>query len=322
MTVVDTELAYTDLQNTGTTIAAADGLLANFKYENAVQGYQAAASSGLNIAAQLAADTPSIHDAIAAANGVLALNWSLASQQTAQQAQAGAKQMLSLLQQQYNATPQSIVVAPTVTPTAPGTSKPIDPMWIALGGLALVGVGGFAWWYFSKRPRENPSGGRSVGARRGKTLIAKGSRTTRFEMIDGPDVTVTGAMLHDPSGRWWPKNSVLFGRLKRLRRATDEEFTGPAKDYLGGSHNAQLNEIDTPTKGLNGWRYIGDVERIFYTRTGRKRPGYYQHEFNKSTALATLVKGKGRVRLYRLGRFVRLELPRGAMLDARGYIWP
>jgi hypothetical protein len=315
---------HVDLDSLGTTIDSADGLSFAKKFENAVQAYQAAAGQGLNIAAEIGTDTPQVHQAIAIANQILALDWHLASEATVIQAQNLARQMQSQLQQAFSAAPVSVVIpepTPVVQPVAPTSNN--NTLWIAAGGLALVGAGGFLWWYLSHRPKENPSGSRrsTPGAKR--ALIAKGNRSSAFEMVDGPDVTVRGGMMHDPSGRWWPKRSVLFGPFRaNLRDATDEEFDGPAKDYLGRGHNAKIGTVDTPPKDLASWKYIGDVEKIYYTRTGRKKPGRYVHEFNKRMALATLVKGRGRVRLYRRGRYVRLELPKGAMLDSRGYVWP
>lgn len=128
-------------------------------------------------------------------------------------------------------------------------------------------------------------------------------------------------MLHDPSGRAWPARSVLVGPFRgNLRRAAPDEVSPAARHYLGGSHDPKIGSVDTPPKDLGQWTYVGDVERIRYTRTGRKSPGRYQHPFNEG--LMAMIHGRRKVRLYRRGRYYRLELPRGAMLDARGYVWP
>lgn len=210
------------------------------------------------------------------------------------------------------------------SPLAAPESSPTNKIAVAaLWGLITVGLGTMAYLII-KGPEENPV----RGVRRSPTVgrsppIVKG-RSTLFEMKDGPNVTCAGGMIHDPSGRAWPRNSVLCGPFRpRVRAATPEEYRGWAKDYLGSSHRPMVGIVDVPPRTLSEWTYLGEVERIFYTRTGRKRPGRYQHEFFKSTALATLVRGRhGKVKLYRRGRFVRLELPKGAQLDARGYIYP
>jgi hypothetical protein len=200
---------------------------------------------------------------------------------------------------------------------------------VAIVGLAAVGAGVVAWAFW---PRGEARGGTRGGAR-GNPAGADGSsgrskpivkgRSCLFEMVDGSDVRCSGGMIHDPSGRRWPRRSVLCGPFRsRTRKATDDEYTGAARHYLGGSYGASIGRVDMPPKALGAWDYLGEVDRIYYTRTGRRNPGRYQHQFNKSTALAVIFKGRGKVRLYRRGRFVRLELPPSAILDSRGYVWP
>lgn len=211
------------------------------------------------------------------------------------------------------------LASPLATPEPSTTNKvAVATLW----GLIAVGLGVMTYMIV-KGPEENPARGihRSPNVGRSPPIV-KG-RSTRFEMVDGPDVTCSGGMIHDPSGRAWPKNSVLCGPFRpRVRAATPKEYRGWARDYLGTSHRPMVGIVDVPPRTLSEWTYLGEVERIYYTRIGAKRPGRYVHTFNKPSAFATLVRGNGRVRLYRRGRFVRLELPRGAQLDARGYVWP
>lgn len=195
-------------------------------------------------------------------------------------------------------------------------------LWIGVG----VGLGAIGYWIFTDpREHENPAGlarGPDGSKRRRKLPIVKG-RAGRFEMREGPDVTCAGAMIHDPTGRAWPKRSVLFGPVRRVRSATDPEVEGAGRHYLGNSHRVAVGMVNAPPRSLDGWVYLGEVERVYYTRNGKKYGGVrFQHPFNKPGALATMVKGKGRVRLYRKGRFCRLELPRGSILDSRGFVWP
>jgi hypothetical protein len=315
--------AYTDLQSAATTIASADDLLKAFKYENAVAAYQAAGVQGHDTIGPEIGSDPAVGQAAAVFAQLLALDSHLASQATAQQAQALAKQQWNLyssalraLMQNAPATPsKAIVVAPVTatTPAAAGISTPL----LIVGGLTVLGIGGFLYWRYV-HAKENPIGDSKVGS----ALIAKG-RSCRFEMVDGPDVSVSGGMLHDPSGKWWPKRSVLCGPFKaKIRKAADDEYKGAAKHYLGSSHNASIGSVDTPPKALGEWDLVGDVEEIFYTRSGAKRPGRYRHKFNKGSSLATIIKGTKKVKLYRHNRFVRLELPPGAILDTRGFVWP
>jgi hypothetical protein len=315
--------AYTDLQSAATTIAAADAMLADKRWENATSIYQAAGQQGSQtLAADIRGTSPPNDTLVQQADGVyahlLGLEPLLASQATAVQAQTLAKQQWQLYSTAVRAmqgtAPTAIVVRPTSTVVP--SLKANMPL-LVIGGLAVIGAGGWLYWrYVHTRENGGPDG------KVDKALIAKG-RSCRFEMVDGPAVSVAGGMLHDPSGRWWPKRSVLCGPFKaRERAAADDEFKGPAKDYLGKTHNASIGSVDTPPKSLGEWEYLGEVSRVYYTRTGKKRPGRYQHPFNKPTALSVLVKGKGKAKLYRHGRFARLDLPPGAILDSRGLVWP
>jgi hypothetical protein len=204
---------------------------------------------------------------------------------------------------------------------APGSSTASTIAQYFFWGVVAAGL------IFAPIPheRDNPrlgSGGPRGGSKKRKLPIVKG-RSCRFEMKEGPDVTCAGAMLHDPTGKAWPARSVLCGPIRRkLRKASDAELEGAGRHYFGGSYPARVVEIDAPNRSMEGWRYLGEVERIYYTRVGRKNGNVrFVHEFNKH-GLTRLVKGTGKVRLYRKGRFVRLELPRGAILDTRGYVFP
>jgi hypothetical protein len=311
---------YVDLQNFGVTVDEGDALLKALKFENAVIAYQSGVDQGRALGVELGSTDPHVIQASAVAAQLAALDWHLASQATAEQAQALIKQMQVLYTQAYAAHPDA--------PTAP-LVKPPPPLLPTANkiGIAILWAGvaaglGYLAYTIIAGPKENPTGG-GGGRRRGskKALIAKG-RSCLFEMVDGSDVRCSGGMLHDPSGRWWPKKSVLCGPFRqRMRPVDDDEYDGDAKHYLGSSHKASIGSIDTPPKPLAGWDYLGEVDRIFYTRTGRKNPGRYQHKFN-GKGFTTLIKGNGRVRLYRRGRYCRLELPRGAILDSRGFLWP
>jgi len=207
-----------------------------------------------------------------------------------------------------------------LTTTQPGPGLTIGQV----GALGLVGVclAGIAWLLITG-PKKNPAGGSPEPRRkRGKarSLIQKG-RNVEFLMKEGGSFRCKGSMMHDPSGRYWPKASVLCGPLSAsARKAIRYEVTGEAHHYL--NREPRMTEVDTPPRSLKGWEYLGEVVEIRYTRTGNRRPGRYFHEFSKKTALTTLVKGKGKARLYRLGRWYRLDLPVDAILDTRGFVWP
>lgn len=202
-------------------------------------------------------------------------------------------------------------MADLVSPNSSTASAAVQ--YLLWGGVA-VGVG--AILYFALQgPRENPVG---ESAPRRKRAILKG-RSCKFDMVEGPAVSCKGGMIHDPSGKRWPKRSVLCGPVKKVGPG---EMDSEAKSYLGGNHKAAVYVTSDVPRALSKWRYVGDVEQIWYTRTGRRFTGRYYHPFSKSTSIDVMLRGPGRVRLYRLGRYCRLELPRGATLDFRGYVWP
>lgn len=328
------DVTYVDLQSMGTTIASGDAYLADHRWENAVQAYQAAGSQVASLKAEL--NPSSLVDQAGALNNQLqSLRWQLASQATADQAADLAKRIQGLLGQAYASTGAITIPGGPLAPgVAPGVvSAPIDwGRWI-LGGAIAAGIG--AMFYLMIRgpealePRHNPVGGlgSNRGRHRGKSLVAKG-HSCLFELEDGRDIKTAGGMLHDPTGKAWPKHSVLVGRFRgNLRRAQGSEVSRAARSYLGDDHRVSIGNINTPPKPLAGWQRYGKVERIYYTRTGSKfvtrtdGRRRFQHGFGE-WHLVNLFRGRGSATLYRRDRYWRLELPRNAVLDERGFVFP
>lgn len=313
--------AYTVLQNLQTSIDAADALLAAKKFENAVQGYQAAATQSESLwnLFQRSAATDALD---AQAEQVLALQWQLASKATADQAQALTKQLVAGWQAQYNAA-APLVATPAAAAPSTTTSAAVSTgvNWL-LWGAVIVGIGALGYFMFAPGGgvMSNPAGdGDERGAKRKKGLIKKGSAVT-FGMKSGRDIRARGQMMHDPSGKVWPANSVLVGPLRHnVRAARSDEVTNDAWNYHG-STTMKIGVVNTPPRDMARWTYVGDVDDILYTRPGRRLPGKYQHEFNRG--LGVMMRGTGRVRLYRCGRFYRLQLPKNAILDSRGFVHP
>ncbi len=153
------------------------------------------------------------------------------------------------------------------------------------------------------------------------SLIVKG-RSVSFDLVDSTKIDAPAAygMIHDPTGRQWKRTSVLIAPFQKGGETVEgDRFS---KDYLGRSHMIHAGDVRLPPRALSDWTLEGEVKRIWYTRTGAKYGGKrFQHEFGKMS-FARLVKGKGRARLYSRGSTYRLELPRGAILDSRGLVWP
>ena len=133
-------------------------------------------------------------------------------------------------------------------------------------------------------------------------------------------------MIHDPSGRLWPKCSLLIAPLGRSSRdATPEEYEGAPAYFLGRHHRGRVTELDFPNRS-NGWTEVGQVGRIDYVRGGTKAPGGFRHEVNRPRGIFKVVHllrgGKAPVTLRKQGKFYRLDLPRGCIVDDRGIVYP
>jgi len=179
---------------------------------------------------------------------------------------------------------------------------------LVIGALVVLGLGA---WLVSREGRENPVGLETAPRRR--RLIAKG-RNVFVDLSDGREVTLPGTMLHDPEGKAWPRNSVLFGPIARGHRGAPPD--DDAQAYFGSGYRAKVGSAKVPPRGLQGWQRVGTVTDIYYTRGGRSHPGRYHHGFGQG------MFNHGRVTLYRRGRWWRIQLPRGSVLNARGFVKP
>ena len=151
-------------------------------------------------------------------------------------------------------------------------------------------------------------------------LIAKGYEV-QFKMSDGSLVKPpkSYAMLHDPSGIYWPSCSVLVASFERDGAEIEDS---PAKEYFG--YDPVGGTIRPPSKNLKNWRFVGDVAEIDYTRTRpgslpSENKGEYFHPFGEGS---WLFPGGKLPSLYKLGRLVRLEFKDGCRLSWKGFEWP
>jgi hypothetical protein len=151
-------------------------------------------------------------------------------------------------------------------------------------------------------------------------LIAKGD-SLLFELANGKDVAppLRDALLHDPKGEAWPRCSVLVGPFRKGRRVVEDD--DDARTYFGREYRMLEGSATLPPTGLQSWKRVGEVERIFYRRKGTRAPGRYQHTFGKGVLLR-LFKGKGKATLYRHKRWLRLELPGNCTVNWAGFVYP
>ena len=154
-------------------------------------------------------------------------------------------------------------------------------------------------------------------------LIAKADALL-FEMADGFDIAppLRDYLLHDPDGEVWPKCSLLVGSFKKGRGVVEDD--AKAKAYFGRQYTMHEGRIELPPRSLNEWSSLGEVERIFYERKGTRAPGRYKHPFGKSLVgrLLSLFRGKDKATLYENGRWLRLELPKGCVVNDLGFVHP
>jgi hypothetical protein len=151
-------------------------------------------------------------------------------------------------------------------------------------------------------------------------LIAKGQHVA-IKLETGRLVRARGSMLHDPTGEFWPKDSMLVTSFRRSGRlATDEEKQGDPKSYLGREYEARVGSVNLPPQALSEWKRVGEIETVYYERPGTKAPGKFFHHFGKRRIEAFFKKGDAT--LYKLGSAYRIEFGVGAVLDDRGIVYP
>jgi hypothetical protein len=149
-------------------------------------------------------------------------------------------------------------------------------------------------------------------------LIAKGYRAG-FRLVGKKTIFAPprgAAMLHDPSGRDWPRCSVLFASFSRSGSSLGRS-NPTAVEYFG--YDPKAGSLTVPPKTLSDWKYLGEVEYIRYDRPGTKYKGRYDHHF-KGTGWFGFKSSFPR--LYRRGRVYRLDLGSGCDISWRGFVFP
>jgi hypothetical protein len=134
------------------------------------------------------------------------------------------------------------------------------------------------------------------------------SATKNPHKIAGKVISLPAAygIIHDPEGEHFDRCECFFGPYKSTQRKV--EMTSKAKAYMGPSYPARFAVVDVPR---GPWNSVGEVAQIFYRRPGRYS-GKYFHPFKDGYA-PTLSK---------CGRFYRLSLPGGCIVDDRGFVFP
>jgi len=140
-------------------------------------------------------------------------------------------------------------------------------------------------------------------------ILIKG-RKVAFEMTSGKTIRARPnyAIIHDPEGQSLPYCNVLIGPYQKTK--TPVELTSEAKKYFGSGYPGTAAFVDFPR---GPWKSLGAVRTIYYERThGSQNEGRYFHPFDE----------KQTVTLSRCGSFYRLELPKGCVVNWRGFVYP
>lgn len=130
-----------------------------------------------------------------------------------------------------------------------------------------------------------------------------------FELVSGKAIRLPPSYgtIHDPSGKEIPKCVVYFGPYRKSSRSV--EMNRSHRRYFGSDHRAKLAVVGRIPK--EGWKVVGKVAMIYYVRKGTRAPGAFHHPFKSRHP--TLSKS---------GRFYKLSLGEGCLVDDRGYVFP
>lgn len=137
-------------------------------------------------------------------------------------------------------------------------------------------------------------------------IIIKGERVA-FKMADGSvkRCPPSYGIIHDPDGRQLPRCVVFVGPVRRTQQPVEGDRK--VRAYFGSDYKPKKAFVDLPARA---WHPVGEVVEILYARRGRYAASYF-HPFKKFSPS-----------LSKSGRFYRLELRDGCIVDDRGFVFP
>jgi hypothetical protein len=160
-------------------------------------------------------------------------------------------------------------------------------------------------------------------------LIVKGFRVS-FVLASGKTVRPPSsyALMNDEDGRDWPRCSGLVGPMRSGKTPISHS---KAKAYFGYEPLAGSAVIPSgDERSLRNWKLLGDVKEVLYTR--RRAGGApmqheddYYHPISKGIIgrlLEMILQLPAGARLYRWGRWYRIELAAGCVWNWRGIVRP
>jgi hypothetical protein len=140
------------------------------------------------------------------------------------------------------------------------------------------------------------------GSGNGYVRIKEGERVWAFKM------PASYGQIHDQHGEILPKCEVYFGPWRKTRQRV--RMGRKHRQYFGADHDAKLARI--PNIPRTGWKKIGKVTMIVYSRRGTYAPGGFYHAYADGY----------RPTLSKNGRLYKISLGPNCLVDSRGYRWP
>lgn len=121
---------------------------------------------------------------------------------------------------------------------------------------------------------------------------------------------VGGLVGKSASAAWF---GAILGSVAGGAYALNATNSNALTRYLGSNYPIHKGEapVENLPRELSAWtKFPAPVSQIFYERTGYRARDYFEHSF------------KGPAWLYERGRYLRLQLPKGCVLNERGYVVP
>jgi hypothetical protein len=141
------------------------------------------------------------------------------------------------------------------------------------------------------------------------SIVVKGSKVV-FIMTDGREIRLPRGygIIHDPEGKALPRCEVFFGPVKKTKRIAANP-SSKVRRYFGSKYTPKEGVVDVPS---GPWHSVGDANEILYERTkGSQYAGNYFHPFKRFPPTVS-----------KCGRYYRVSLKDGCIVDDRGFVFP
>ena len=135
----------------------------------------------------------------------------------------------------------------------------------------------------------------------------------KFERTAGKAIVLPYryGIIHDPEGTILPPCNVYFGPYTISKRVV-EAPSRAAREYFGRDYKLRYITVAIPS---GTWKPVGEVAVLHYVRTeGSAHGGPYFHPIKQPlNPSAPLTKN---------GRFYKIAMPDGCVINWRGFVFP